>query len=129
MQEASGPHPSVVNWYTNTPLQVLTTSESLGWNTVSVSIDRQQALLDEIAPPFFEDDIFGMHLEGSPRVRLRFFDGSLIDQYLSPPSLLLFPRRSEYVGTQDSASTYASFRLQQLSAWLHRPQKHQPVHT
>ncbi len=111
MHESPAPHPTLVQWNTNTQLQVLTTSESLGWNNASLFIEHQEAIPENINIPYLEDDVFGLLLEGSARVRLRLSDGIAVNKYVGPQSLQLIPRHSEFVGRWDSAWTYAVLRL------------------
>jgi AraC family transcriptional regulator len=111
MRESPSPDPTLALWHTKTSLQVLTTSESLGWNNASLFMERQEAIPDDIKVPYLEDDIFGILLEGAARVHMRLFDGISIDKYVGPQSLQLIPRHSEFVGRWDSAWTYAVLRL------------------
>jgi AraC family transcriptional regulator len=111
MQESVVPGPTLETWQSHIRLQVLATSESLGWNNATLFIERREAILDYVGIPYLEDDIFCLHLEGSPRARLRLSDGTSIDQYVGPQAMQLIPRYSEFAGTQDSASTYALLRL------------------
>jgi AraC family transcriptional regulator len=114
MHESSAPQPTLEKWHTDTRLQVLATSESLSWNNASLFIERREASPENVAVPYLEDDLFGLHLEGSPRARLRLSDGTWVDNDVGPQALHLMPRYSELVGTQDSASTYAVLRLNRL---------------
>jgi AraC family transcriptional regulator len=111
MPELPAPHPSLTHWSKNTSLQVLTTSESLGWNHISLSMERQEAILENIHIPYLEDDVFGLLLEGSPRIYTRLVDGNSFNTYAGPQSLQLIPRHSEFVGRWDSAWTYVVMRL------------------
>ena len=103
MRESLAPHPTVVQWNTNTQLQVLTTSESLGWDNVKLFIERQEAVPENIHIPYLEDDIFALLLEGSVRVQMRLLNGISLKKHVGPQSLQLIPRHSEFVGhwTQD----------------------------
>ena len=109
--ESPALHPTLAKWYADTRLQVLTTSESLCWNHVSVSIERQEASPENIHIPYLEDDVFGLLLEGSARVRMRLVGGASLNTDVGPQSLQIIPRHSEFAGCWDSAWTYAVLRL------------------
>jgi AraC family transcriptional regulator len=111
MHESPAPHPTLVQWNTNTQLQVLITSESLGWDNVSLFIERQEAIPENIHVPYLEDDVFAVLLEGSARVHMRLVGGISFEKCVGPQSLQLIPRHSEFVGRWDSAWTYAGLRL------------------
>lgn len=111
MNESFLPHPTLEYWIQNTSLQVLTTSESLGWKHINLFIERQEAMPENIFVPFLEDDLFCFLLEGASRVQLRLIDGHSIDRQVGPQSLQLIPRHSEFVGRWDAAWTYAGLRI------------------
>lgn len=111
MPDVPASHPTLEQWNKNTSLQVLTTSESLGLNHVSLVIERQEAFPEDIPVPYLEDDVFALLLEGSAHVHVRLTDGSSFDTYAGHQSLQLIPRHSEYAGRWDSAWTYAMMRL------------------
>lgn len=111
MHEALAPHPTLVQWTTNTQMRVLSTSESLGWNHLSLFIERQAAVPEDITVPYLEDDVLSVLLEGSGRVHMRLIDGISFNKCLEPQSLQLVPRHSEFAGWWDSAWTYAGLRL------------------
>jgi hypothetical protein len=67
MRESSAPHPTLTQWITNPQLRVFTTSESLGWNKLSLFLELHEAVPDSVTVPYLEDDIFGLILEGSAR--------------------------------------------------------------
>ena len=111
MDESPAPQPTHEEWNTKTGLQVLTTSKSLGWNNVTLFIERQEAVPENINVPYLEDDVFGVLLEGSAHVHLHFIDGISVNKYAGAQSLQLIPRHSEFAGRWDSAWTYAIMRL------------------
>jgi AraC-like DNA-binding protein len=109
--EHATPHPSTEGWYTNPRLQVLTTSETLGWNHASLFIERQEANPEIVNIPFLEDDVLGFLLEGSARIYARLIDGFSFHQHVGPQSLNLIPHHSEVVTNWDAAWTYGILRL------------------
>lgn len=111
MHEAPPPHPSLAYWTTNTQLQLLTSSESLGWNGVHLMLERQEAMPDTVYVPYLEDDVFAFLLDGTARVHMKLTDGATIDTLAGPQSLQLIPRHSEFAGHWDSAWTYVVLRF------------------
>lgn len=104
-------HPTLHHWVANTSLQVLTDSKTLGWENASLFIERQEAILEETAVPYLDDDVFALLLEGSVRVHMRLHNGKTVDKHAGPQSLQLIPRHSEFTGYWDSSWTYALLRL------------------
>src|SRR5437588_11316660 len=111
MYESPALHPTLVNWHTDTRLQVLTTSESLCWNRGNLFIERQEASPETVKVPYLEDDVFGLLLQGSARVHMHLVDGPSFDTFAGPQSLQIIPRHSEFAACWDSAWTYAVLRL------------------
>jgi AraC family transcriptional regulator len=105
------PHPTVVQWNASPWLYALATSESLGWNSGSLSIERTEASPEDVYVPYLEDDVLALLLEGSARYRMRLIGGTALDTDVGPQSLQLIPRHSEFVGSWDSTWTYAVLRL------------------
>jgi AraC family transcriptional regulator len=111
MREPPAPHPTLEQWIANTPLQVLTTSQPLGWNNVTLSLEHQDANPENIHVPYLEDDVFCILLEGTSRVHVRLVDGIAIDTQVGPQDLQLIPRHSEFQGHWDGSWTYVVLRL------------------
>jgi len=111
MRAVPEPHPSLNHWITNTALQVLTTSGSLGWNNVSLSLERQVAVQENIRVPYLEDEVFCFLLEGNAHVHMRLIGGTSFNKHVEPQSLQLIPRHSEFEGHWDAPWTYAVLRL------------------
>ncbi|MCB9453073.1 MAG: helix-turn-helix transcriptional regulator [Anaerolineaceae bacterium] len=111
MHKSSILHPTVAQWYTNPQLQLLTTSESLGWNNVNLFIERHEVIPENTNIPNWEDDVFGLLLEGSARVHMRLVDGTSIDENIGPQALQLLPRHSEIEVRSDAALTYSILRV------------------
>lgn len=110
MHESAAPHPTVVEWYSSPLLQVLATSESLGWNNVNLSVERAEANPEYTNGPQMEDDAFVLLLEGSARVWMR-FDGTSFDIYTRPQTLQIIPRHTEAGVHSDAALTYGLLKL------------------
>jgi AraC family transcriptional regulator len=125
MRDSPAPHPSIEQWYTSTELQVLTSSQSLGWNHANLEIVRQEANPETIIDvPYVEVDTFGFLLEGSARIHMNLIGGITLDEYVGPPSLQLIPRYSEIRARWDSAWTYAVLKinrqlLSEMAAAIH----------
>lgn len=111
MREPLTPHPSLEHWTSFTSLQVLTTSKLLGWNNVSLSLERQVAIRENIRIPYLEEDVFCFLLEGSSHVHMRLVGGTSFNKRVEPQALQLIPRHSEFEGHWDSPWTYAVLRL------------------
>lgn len=111
MRAVPEPHPSLDHWVSSTALRVLTTSGSLGWNNVSLSLERQVAVRENIRVPYLEEDVFCFLLEGSSHVHMRLIGGASFNKYVEPQSLQLIPRHSEFEGHWDAPWTYAVLRL------------------
>ncbi|MCL4251970.1 MAG: AraC family transcriptional regulator [Anaerolineae bacterium] len=104
-------HQTVAQWYAHPTLQMLATSESLGWNNVRVTIERHEAIPDNLSTPNWEDNLFGLLLEGSARVHVHVIDGISFDTHVGPQSLHLIPPHSEIEVRSDSVLTHANLRL------------------
>ncbi|MCB9453067.1 MAG: helix-turn-helix transcriptional regulator [Anaerolineaceae bacterium] len=105
------PHPTFAQWYSNPRLQLLTSSESLGWKNLGLLIEQQDANPESINVPYQEDDVFAVFLAGSTRIHSHHVGGTSFDKYVGPQSLQLIPRYSEIKITSDSELTYAVLRL------------------
>jgi AraC family transcriptional regulator len=103
------PHPTLKEWQNTT--QILTTSESLGWNHANLFIERQTVNVDNVYIPYLEEDVIGVHLRGTGRVHMRLIDGTIFNQPIDAQSLQLIPRYSELVGRLKSEWTYGVLRL------------------
>jgi len=109
------PHPAVDQWYSNPSLQLLATTESLGWSSLTLFIERHEAM--NLTIPGWEDDVFGLLLEGSSGVYTHVVDsGITVKKSIGPQSgLVIQPRHTEIEARADSALTYAIMRFNRKS--------------
>lgn len=107
----TAPHPTVAQWYSNPQLQLLTNSETLGWNTVNLFIERHEVISEKTNIPSWEDDVFGLLLEGSARVHMSLVNSVSFDTHIGPQALQLLPRHSEIEVRSDAALMYAILKL------------------
>lgn len=108
----SEPHPAIEQWHSNPMLQLLATSESLGWNSLTLTIQHVEAIPRNLTIPGWEDDVFGLLLEGSARVYTHVVDGITVKKSIGPQSgLVIQPRYTDIEVRSDSVLTYAILRL------------------
>lgn len=92
--------PTITEWLANPFVQTLTTSESLGWNNVTVHSVNLKPTADLVTAPQRKDETLIL-VAGSTRMEARVM-GRYYDWRYVPGDLILYPRHSESSGRWDS---------------------------
>lgn len=85
-------HPTLNQWFGNSFVRILATSDSLGWNNIIVRSTEIDATPDYVILPHIDDDTLVFSWEGSPHVEGHLADGHTFRTHMSPGAIAICPR-------------------------------------
>jgi AraC family transcriptional regulator len=103
MLERASPRPTLEEWFVRPPIQVLSTSESLGWNNITAFSIQLNATQDYTLGPATPVETLNLTLAGSSRVEGHRMDGRYFTDHMTPGSLNIVPRFYEMDGRWESS--------------------------
>lgn len=100
MQQVEVPAPrlTVEQWFSNPFVQILATSESLGWNNVTVRSAALNATTDFYPGPFTDEDHLHLLLRGATYLETHGVGG--LSHNVPSGSLMIYPRQSEQLAAR-----------------------------
>ena len=110
MTESLAPHPAAVQWYSNSQLQKLTSSDSLGWTNVELDLAEHGPVPELQYVPYDDHDVISFLLAGTLRVQSHV--GGVLSHYVAGPGMMfLIPRHTEFASNWDAPWTNGALRL------------------
>jgi AraC family transcriptional regulator len=105
LQRAS--RPTLEEWYSEPIIQVLKSSELLGWEPIRLRYTYLRPTTEPLLTPHSEQYAIIMLLEGSTRIRANMAAEKPFDQILRPGATQIVPPQVEGSSTWDTANTAA----------------------
>jgi AraC family transcriptional regulator len=104
------PHPMAVQWYSDTRIQKLTSSDVLGWTNMELDVAEHAPVSDLRAVPYDDHDVVSFLIKGSLKGQSR-INGSLRHYAAGAGMMFVIPRHTEFETSWDAPWTNGALRL------------------